>query len=257
MKKIFLITICVLIYSCKTFSQDITGKWKIILTSNPDTETYSDVYWEFTSDKKKCIERMLDDDSVVDTYLYTLSNLTCDDGVQDKDIHLSLISLKDGFKRCFVFDGMDNINGRVTMAITSYEEAEPILFVKEHSNTYQLKHFTKNDCATGGLGDNVSYEVIAGKYTSTISQADADKKALDEVNANGQANANAKGGCTFKNKALVNVSFTRNNCLGKIGTTVLYSLQAGWYTSKISQVDSDNQAKKSGQDYANRVGICK
>lgn len=129
MKKIFLITVFTLLCNCKTYSQDITGKWKVVLSSNPDTETYSDVYWEFTSDNK-CIQRMLDDNSLFDTYTYSISHSTCDDGVQDNDLHLSLISLQDGIKSCFVFNGMDNINNRITIAITNYDEAEPILLLK-------------------------------------------------------------------------------------------------------------------------------
>jgi hypothetical protein len=129
MKKIFLIILCALLYNCRTYSQDITGKWKITLSSNPEVETYSDVYWEFTTDNK-CIERMLDDNSIVDTYIYSLSHTTCDNGVQDQDLHLSLTSLVDGIKSCFVFDGMANRNNRITMAITNYEEAEPILLLK-------------------------------------------------------------------------------------------------------------------------------
>ena len=129
MRKIFLIIVCALLYNCKTYSQDITGKWKITLSTNPDVETYSDVYWEFTADNK-CTLRMLNDNSIVDTYTYSLSHTTCDDAVQDKDLHLSLISLDDGFKLCFVFDGMDSVNNRTTMAITNYDEAEPILLLK-------------------------------------------------------------------------------------------------------------------------------
>ncbi len=129
MKKIFLIIVCALLYNCKTYSQDITGKWKVTLTTDSDVETYSDVYWEFTSDGK-CIQRMLDDNSVYDTHTYTLSHTTCDDGVQDKDLHLSMIGLQDGIKLCFEFNGMDTVNNRTTMVITNYDEAEPILLLK-------------------------------------------------------------------------------------------------------------------------------
>lgn len=55
--------------------------------------------------------------------------------------------------------------------------------------------FTKNDCATG-TGSDVVYAVPAGKYTSTISQADADLKATNDVIVNGQGFANANGICT-------------------------------------------------------------
>lgn len=54
--------------------------------------------------------------------------------------------------------------------------------------------FTKNDCATG-TGSDVTYNIPAGKYTSTISQADADLKATNDVIVNGQGFANANGTC--------------------------------------------------------------
>ncbi len=130
------------------------------------------------------------------------------------------------------------------------------LMLRGYDNQYLYKDFIKNDCPPGVQGSRESYEVLAGKHTSTLSQADADQKALDDMNAYGQANANAKGWCVFKNKALVNVPFTRNNCLGKIGSTVLYSLQAGWYTSTKTQEEADGFAMKAGQDYANGRGTC-
>lgn len=56
--------------------------------------------------------------------------------------------------------------------------------------------FSRNNCSAGYSGGNVVYSVAAGEYTSIISQADADQKAQDDVNANGQAYANANGTCT-------------------------------------------------------------
>ncbi|WP_447642431.1 MULTISPECIES: DUF5977 domain-containing protein [Chitinophagaceae] len=56
--------------------------------------------------------------------------------------------------------------------------------------------FTVNSCAGGSLvGDAVVYTVPAGRYSSTLSQADADQLAQFDLSANGQAYANANGTC--------------------------------------------------------------
>lgn len=67
--------------------------------------------------------------------------------------------------------------------------------------------FTKNNCGPGqGAGSNVPYFVAARTYFSYISKADANQKALADIAANGQANANAYGfcDCSGDNKRVVN-----------------------------------------------------
>lgn len=55
--------------------------------------------------------------------------------------------------------------------------------------------FIKNSCGAGYDGSAVTYQVQAGKYASTISQADADQKAQDDLDTNGQNYANQNGTC--------------------------------------------------------------
>ena len=61
--------------------------------------------------------------------------------------------------------------------------------------------FQKENCPIGYVGTNITYTVPANRYTSTISQADADEKAMIELLANGQAYANnntsVSTGCTI------------------------------------------------------------
>jgi hypothetical protein len=117
--------------------------------------------------------------------------------------------------------------------------------------------FTKNNCSTGGAGSTVVYRLGIAAYTSPKSQADADALAAADVTKNGQANANAKGFCTFKSKA-ASSSFQKNNCgLGKTGSFVTYSAAAGAFSSVVSQVDADAQFQKAGQTNANLKGTCK
>ena len=81
--------------------------------------------------------------------------------------------------------------------------------------------FFKNNCTpSSAVGSRVIYTVAAGAYTSTISQADADSKAQNDVNTNGQAYANTNGFCFNYSvvpssfSSVINVSSTSSNHQG-------------------------------------------
>jgi 20S proteasome alpha/beta subunit len=127
-------------------------------------------------------------------------------------------------------------------------------------NVAESGTYTRNNCASGGAGGAVTYTVPAGKYASATSQADANQQAINDVNANGQAYANANGACTWYNVA-ESGTFTRNNCAsGGTGGSVTYTVAANTYTSTISQTDANQQAinavNTNGQAYANNNGSC-
>lgn len=129
-----------------------------------------------------------------------------------------------------------------------------------YSSVAKSGTFTRNNCGTNGTGTSVPYNVAAGAYTSIISQADADQKAQNDVNANGQAHANFFGSCTWTNQ-VQSGSFTRNNCgTNGTGSTVTYTVEAGNYTSTISLADANQQAMNAvnagGQAYANTNAGC-
>jgi YD repeat-containing protein len=120
--------------------------------------------------------------------------------------------------------------------------------------------FTRNNCGTNGTGSSVIYTVTAGTYTSTISQSDADQKAQNDINTNGQAYANANGTCTWTSQTQSG-NFTRNNCgTNGTGSTVSYTISAGSYSSTISLADANQKALNAvntgGQTYANANGTC-
>lgn len=85
------------------------------------------------------------------------------------------------------------------------------------ANTYfnaeQSKAFIKNDCSGGS---SVTYTVAPGTYSSIVSQADADQLATNDINANGQTYANAKGTCCTPTFSWVN---------GYSGSVAEFSLQ--------------------------------
>lgn len=129
-------------------------------------------------------------------------------------------------------------------------------------NTLQSISFTRNDCGAGYSGSSVPVSVSANTYTGT-SVADANQKAINYINATGQAYANAHGTCaTIYNSIAYTSSFTRNNCdsHSDAGPAVSYTLPAGAKTSIISQADADAQAlvvfNTNGQNSANATGTC-
>jgi hypothetical protein len=126
-----------------------------------------------------------------------------------------------------------------------------------YSNNAISEVFTKNDCIPGNIGSEVTYNIPAGKYTSSISQADADQKVQNELNANGQIYANTSGSCiklyynTYRSE-----NFTKENCpVGYQGNSMNYSVPAGKYSSTIDQAAADQFAaleiKANGQAFAN------
>lgn len=68
-----------------------------------------------------------------------------------------------------------------------------------YTNTTMQQTFYKDNCPVGQKGTAYNYIVAAGKYTSTISQEDANDQALEEIEDMGQAAANELGGCTIDN----------------------------------------------------------
>jgi YD repeat-containing protein len=111
-------------------------------------------------------------------------------------------------------------------------------------NAYQSQTFTRNNCGSGYNGSQVTYSVPANTYGSSVSQSDADAKALAEIAANGQAYANTNGTCTAplvtvqgynSRSSNYNLRFTNNST----GTSYYFTLYANTYSaSTLGQVPS-------------------
>ena len=135
-----------------------------------------------------------------------------------------------------------------------YLDANGQNYANEHGHCSEIKWYnteqrgsaTKDDCDVDERGTEVEYVVPAGKYTSTISQADADQQAKDDVEANRQEYANEHGECV---RALwysvrKECTKTRNDCAeGYIGEEWTYVVEAGKYSSTVSQADADKKAQ--------------
>lgn len=157
-------------------------------------------------------------------------------------------------------------------------EAEGPGYANEHGtcetnlwyNVEKSKVFYKNDCEDGFVGAPYTYTVEAGKYTSDVSQEDADKKALDDIEKNGQEQANLNGECVedpnyFIGKASARVQ--KNDCDAESQTGSFVDLTekdlAGYpdaFVSRESQEAANALAEaameEQKQDLANKKGTC-
>lgn len=123
---------------------------------------------------------------------------------------------------------------------------------------------TRNNCAVGYNGSQVIYSILAGAYTSQISQDAANAIAQLYFDTNKQAYANLNGICTLQitySSVVKSGLATRNNCVAEEnGSEVNYIVAAGSYTSIVSQPDADNQAQAdvdaNKQSNANAAGTC-
>lgn len=130
-------------------------------------------------------------------------------------------------------------------------------------NDRKSKMFQKTDCEVTEVGSMVEYVVEAGRFSSSVSKEDANKKALEALEAEGPGYANEHGTCETNLWYNVEKSkvFYKNDCEdGFIGAPYTYTVEAGKYTSDVSQEDADQKAlddiEKNGQDQANLNGEC-
>jgi YD repeat-containing protein len=89
--------------------------------------------------------------------------------------------------------------------------------------------FTRNNCTSCQTGGQVTYTVPAYTYSSSVSQADANQLAQNDIAANGQNYANANGSCTQGS----NVNITYANSSNITGFTVTYTGSPGTFTFTI------------------------
>ena len=134
-----------------------------------------------------------------------------------------------------------------------------------YRNKRQSALFTKEGCnPETEKGEELEYVVEAGKYTSVISQSDADDKAMKDIEQNGQNWVNEHGRCItiLWYNVKKSKSFRKNDCDPDTeeGSLVTMTIEAGQFSSTISQEDANRKAEAElnakGQDYANSHGTC-
>lgn len=158
---------------------------------------------------------------------------------------------------------------RVSSRDGSVSEEYTLVQKKEEQVVYRNKRqsalFTKEGCnPETEKGEELEYVVEAGKYTSIISQSDADDKAMKDIEQNGQNWVNEHGRCItiLWYNVKKSKSFRKNDCDPDTeeGSLVTMTIEAGQFSSTISQEDADRKAEAEldakGQDYANSHGTC-
>lgn len=158
---------------------------------------------------------------------------------------------------------------RVSSRDGSVSEEYTLVHKKKEQVVYRNKRqsalFTKEGCnPETEKGEELEYVVEAGKYTSIISQSDADDKAMKDIEQNGQNWVNEHGRCItiLWYNVKKSKSFRKNDCDPDTeeGSLVTMTIEAGQFSSIISQEDADRKAEAEldakGQDYANSHGTC-
>lgn len=158
---------------------------------------------------------------------------------------------------------------RVSSRDGSVSEECTLVHKKKEQVVYRNKRqsalFTKEGCnPETEKGEELEYVVEAGKYTSIISQSDADDKAMKDIEKNGQNWVNEHGRCItiLWYNVKKSKSFRKNDCDPDTeeGSLVTMTIEAGQFSSTISQEDADRKAEAElnakGQDYANSHGTC-
>lgn len=158
---------------------------------------------------------------------------------------------------------------RVSSRDGSVSEECTLVHKKKEQVVYRNKRqsalFTKEGCnPETEKGEELEYVVEAGKYTSVISQSDADDKAMKDIEQNGQNWVNEHGRCItiLWYNVKKSKSFRKNDCDPDTeeGSLVTMTIEAGQFSSTISQKDADRKAEAEldakGQDYANSHGTC-
>lgn len=158
---------------------------------------------------------------------------------------------------------------RVSSRDGSVSEECTLVHKKKEQVVYRNKRqsalFTKEGCnPETEKGEELEYVVEDGKYTSIISQSDADDKAMKDIEQNGQNWVNEHGRCItiLWYNVKKSKSFRKNDCDPDTeeGSLVTMTIEAGQFSSTISQEDADRKAEAElnakGQDYANSHGTC-
>ena len=119
----------------------------------------------------------------------------------------------DGFSRLYIVKDQDgNILKKYCYGYFGQSTACSQFYSSAKSGT-----FTRNNCAANYSGSTVTYNVPANKYTSLISQGNADTLAINDVAANGQNYANSNGTCNP-----IMITITAINNVGISGFTATF-----------------------------------
>lgn len=169
----------------------------------------------------------------------SLANYLITTYTYDPLIGVRSITSPSGIKEIYKYDSAN----RLERIVNSYGE-----IIKEYKYNYsplrfynnlKKQTFYKNNCPSWQVGSSYEYIVPENKYTSIISQDDADQQAQNEINLNGQNAANINASCMF-----VTCGFTPNYY-----ANVNYSSIQQTAPNHISMILTYNANPPSGMTY--------
>lgn len=153
--------------------------------------------------------------------------------------------------------------GIVTSQISKADANQAALTLAQQQATAQLnctfwnaeQSYTAN-CPTGQIGAPVTITTAVHTVSSTISQEDADAKALNNAKTQAEAGIICNGSSGVFHSTQQLVSFTQlctNRPLGQVtmcNITINVTVQAGACTSLVSLADANQQARNLGLQHA-------
>jgi len=115
-------------------------------------------------------------------------------------IGLSTMTPPSGIMEKYIYDDKNRLkqivnSNNFTLKEFNYKYTNQVV-PKVYFNSLKSKKIIRNNCGSNSFGENYNYVVPEDKYSSIISQDDADQLAQNDINTNGQNVANSNGTCT-------------------------------------------------------------
>ena len=113
-----------------------------------------------------------------------------------------------------------------------------------YGNKEIVRTFTKNNPPAGYVGGSVDYRVLTNVYFGDT-QEEADSKAEDDINANGQDYANTYADIipsVWYNDQVCD-EFIKNNCVSGKGSKEQVCVEKGRFVSYVSKKDANDKAR--------------
>ncbi|GAA5084620.1 hypothetical protein GCM10023210_04610 [Chryseobacterium ginsengisoli] len=161
-----------------------------------------------------------------------------------------------GIREQYLYDSSNRLKRIIDVNGKILKENEYNYVPTTFYSSIQSKPFTRNNCGSSAIGGVYNYIVPAGQYTSIIDQPDADQKALNDINTNGQNAANTNGTCTP-----ISCSLSFNSSLGISGGGSVSVSQNSSYKLSFGFSSGSNSASlpwaTTGVKIATITGTCK
>ncbi len=161
-----------------------------------------------------------------------------------------------GIRTSYLYDETGKLEKSVNANGEIIEEYKYNYAPALYYNVAKSQLFTRNNCGSSALGGTYTYTVPDGQYTSIINQADADQKAQNDINTNGQNVANINGTCTS-----ISCSLSFNSSLGISGGGSVSVAPNSYFKVSFGYSTGSNSTNlpwnSTGVKVATINGICK